>query len=71
MARETDFTGPSSSNFALVSVFKGVDANTHTPPSFSWTAVDLPPMGIVPYRANGLPGWLSCVTDAKDGFQIG
>ena len=39
------FTSPSSSNLVFVSVSKGVDANTHTPPLLSLTAVDRPPTG--------------------------
>lgn len=47
-------TCPSSSNLAFVSVSKGVDANTHTPPLLSRIAVDRPPTASKPSRANGL-----------------
>ena len=51
------FTSPSSSNLAFVSVSKGVDANTHTPPLLSLTAVDRPPTGR-PRMYNEL--WIVC-----------
>lgn len=50
----THLTGPISSNFAFVSSLKGVDASTHTSPFFNLMAVDRPPTGNSPKRANGL-----------------
>jgi hypothetical protein len=47
-------TFPSSSSLAFVSVSNGVDANTHRPPLLSRIAVERPPTGNSPYRANGL-----------------
>ena len=47
------FTGPSSSSFALVTSFNGVEAMTHTSPDDSLMAVERPPTGIIPKRAKG------------------
>ena len=47
-------TGPRVSMVVLVSVSNGVDARIHTPPSRSLIAVERPPTGNNPNRANGL-----------------
>lgn len=50
----THFTGPRVSRAALVSDVSGVDARTQTSPDASWMAVERPPSGKSPRRANGL-----------------
>jgi hypothetical protein len=52
--RNAYLTGPNSSNLDFVSSPKGVDAKTQTLPLLNLIAVDLPPIGINPNRANGL-----------------
>ena len=48
------FTGPNSSILALVSVSRGVEARTQTPPLRSLMAVERPPKGMTPNLLNGL-----------------
>ena len=52
--KNSHFTGPSSPSFSFVSASRGVEANTHTPPSRIRIAVERPPTGNTPNRANGL-----------------
>jgi hypothetical protein len=52
--KRTHFTGPISLSLAFVSGVSGVEAITHTPPSVIRIAVERPPTGIIPKRANGL-----------------
>jgi hypothetical protein len=47
-------TGPILSIVSFVSVVNGVDTSTQTSPDESCTAVERPPIGIHPKRANGL-----------------
>jgi hypothetical protein len=47
-------TSPNSSIFMRVSSVSGVDASTQTPPCLNLIAVDRPPIGNNPSRANGL-----------------